>query len=151
MVHKVRAYVWRQRDGKYELLVYCEPDHPEAGIQIPGGTVDEGEELISALKREMFEECGRDFALEWHHVESYEFTHPITGKTQIENIFTALLKEQSPDEWEHLVTGGGEDDGIRFAYSWLSVYAASEKLWPWMSAPLENVLKKLENAVRNKI
>ncbi len=54
-VRKVTAFITRKRDGVKELLVF---KHPTAGIQIPAGTVSEGEDLEVALRREVCEETG---------------------------------------------------------------------------------------------
>ncbi|MDE0685674.1 MAG: NUDIX domain-containing protein [Candidatus Poribacteria bacterium] len=55
VVQKVTAFIVRERDGVKELLVF---KHPTAGIQIPAGTVEEGEDLETAVKREAYEETG---------------------------------------------------------------------------------------------
>ena len=58
MVQKVTAFIMRERNGVRELLVF---KHPTAGIQIPAGTVEEGEDLETAVKREVYEETGLQF------------------------------------------------------------------------------------------
>lgn len=55
---KVHAYVTREKEGAMQLLVFKHRDTPEAGIQVPGGTVDEGETLKAAILREVQEESG---------------------------------------------------------------------------------------------
>ncbi|MGI8968203.1 MAG: NUDIX hydrolase [Chloroflexota bacterium] len=40
------------------LLVFRHPDAPEAGIQVPAGTVEEGEDSHAAVLREATEETG---------------------------------------------------------------------------------------------
>ena len=52
--NKVYAYITR---GDH-LLVFRHVDFPEAGIQIPGGTLEDGEEPDEAVLREAFEETG---------------------------------------------------------------------------------------------
>lgn len=42
---KVHAYITREKEGVMQLLVFKHRDIREAGIQVPGGTVDEGETL----------------------------------------------------------------------------------------------------------
>ena len=55
VVQKVTAFIVRERDSVKELLVF---KHPTAGIQIPAGTVEKGEDIETAVKREVFEETG---------------------------------------------------------------------------------------------
>ncbi len=64
VVQKVTAFIVRERDGVRELLVF---KHPTAGIQIPAGTVEEGEDLKTAVKRETYEETGLQFV----EIENY--------------------------------------------------------------------------------
>ena len=52
-VEKVTAFVTRERNGVKELLLF---KHPTAGIQIPAGTVEDGETPEAAVMREVFEE-----------------------------------------------------------------------------------------------
>ena len=42
------------------LLVFEHPDHPDAGIQVPAGTIEIGEKPADAALREAFEETGLD-------------------------------------------------------------------------------------------
>ena len=55
IVQKVTAFIVRERNGVKELLVF---KHPTAGIQIPAGTVEKGEDIETAIKREVYEETG---------------------------------------------------------------------------------------------
>ncbi len=51
---KVTAYITCA--GK--LVVFTQADFPEAGVQVPSGTVDSGENLEQAVLREAYEETG---------------------------------------------------------------------------------------------
>lgn len=51
---KAYAYITHRR----RLLVFRHPDSPEAGIQVPGGTVHPGEDPAVAVLREAREETG---------------------------------------------------------------------------------------------
>ncbi|MCC6607160.1 MAG: NUDIX domain-containing protein [Anaerolineae bacterium] len=55
-IHKVTAFITRSgRQGQPQLLLF---QHPQAGVQLPAGTVDEGEVWETAVLREAFEETG---------------------------------------------------------------------------------------------
>ena len=55
---KVYAYILREGCIKRQLLVFTHVDLPEAGIQVPGGSVEIGEEYKFAAEREVEEETG---------------------------------------------------------------------------------------------
>ena len=54
-LNKVTAYVTRKDGTDKELLVF---QHPTAGLQLPAGTVEEGERPEAAVLREVVEETG---------------------------------------------------------------------------------------------
>jgi 8-oxo-dGTP pyrophosphatase MutT (NUDIX family) len=54
-VEKVTAFVFGRRDGTEELLFLY---HPNAGVQLPAGTVEAGESAAAAGMREAREETG---------------------------------------------------------------------------------------------
>ena len=64
IIQKVTAFIVRERCGVKELLVF---KHPTAGIQIPAGTVESGEDIETAVKRETYEETG----LQLVEIENY--------------------------------------------------------------------------------
>ncbi len=52
---KVTAFITRGAGAAQEVLVF---QHPSASIQVPAGTVEEGEDVEAALRREVLEETG---------------------------------------------------------------------------------------------
>jgi 8-oxo-dGTP diphosphatase len=56
MKRRKRVYVYVT--GPNGLLILEHPQHPEAGLQVPGGTIQEGEERSRAAVREAEEETG---------------------------------------------------------------------------------------------
>ena len=64
VVQKVTAFIIRERNDVKELLVF---KHPTAGVQIPAGTVEKGEDIETAIKRETYEETGLQFV----EIENY--------------------------------------------------------------------------------
>lgn len=55
IVEKVTAFVTRRSKDGYDLLLF---EHPNAGVQIPAGTVERGESAEQAVMREVAEETG---------------------------------------------------------------------------------------------
>jgi 8-oxo-dGTP pyrophosphatase MutT (NUDIX family) len=55
IVEKVTAFITRPSDQGHDLLLF---EHPNAGVQIPAGTVEEGETPEEAVLREASEETG---------------------------------------------------------------------------------------------
>lgn len=53
---KLKTYAYITHRNR--LLVFRHPDSPEAGIQVPGGTINPGEEPGAAVLREAREETG---------------------------------------------------------------------------------------------
>lgn len=54
-LEKVTLFITRETPGGRELLLF---EHPTAGVQIPAGTVEEGEAVEAAALREAGEESG---------------------------------------------------------------------------------------------
>ena len=54
-IEKVTAFITQKRNGMNSLLVF---KHPTAGVQIPAGTVEAGEDIETAVQREVYEETG---------------------------------------------------------------------------------------------
>ena len=54
-IQKVTAFITQKRNGLNTLLVF---KHPTASIQIPAGTVEVGEDIETAVQREVHEETG---------------------------------------------------------------------------------------------
>lgn len=55
LIEKITAFITREKDSGPELLLF---EHPQAGIQIPAGTVEPGETPEGAALREAAEETG---------------------------------------------------------------------------------------------
>jgi 8-oxo-dGTP pyrophosphatase MutT (NUDIX family) len=104
---RVVAYV--VRDG--ELLVFDHRDLPEAGTQVPAGTVEDKEEPSATVVREVLEETGARARV----VRELGTTDVIAPRGESRrNLFFELSTDESRDSWEHVVHGGGGDDGLVF-------------------------------------
>ena len=107
MYRRVVAYVLRGR----ELLVFEHRDFPDAGTQVPAGTVDDDEPPALAVVREVREETGVDARL----VSELGVTDAVAPRGEPRrNYFFELATDEPRDAWEHVVHGGGGDDGLVF-------------------------------------
>lgn len=115
---KVGAFIVRPSEaGRHELLLFTHPDFPEAPIQIPGGSVEDGEEIELALHREIAEETGLEGLVIVRKLGVSEM--PVDGHGRLARHCYLLAAPKSvADEWIHIVHGSGEDKNLRFAFSW---------------------------------
>lgn len=117
--NKVLAYITRNKG--HELLVFEHIDFPAAGIQVPAGTVEPDEEILTALQREVSEESGLEIslsqAIELGRFEWKRFDRQELHMRHIFQIEMSGLK----DSWIHTVSGSGEDRDLHFKYFWLPV------------------------------
>lgn len=123
---KVFAYITRKRTNTLELLIFAHRDFPEAGLQVPAGTIESKEEKINALKREVEEESGLTsfqsikFLGEQKYVAAYKNEIHTRYFYQL-NIIEENATEESPATFQHIVTDGTEDKGLVFDYEWVSL------------------------------
>ena len=120
---KVLAYITKGEDAEREILVFEQKDNPNAGLQVPGGTIEEGELLIDALYREIEEETGinrEDLELK-RKINTSNYFPQHKNVIYERNIFhlTFIGKEQAG--WDHRVYGGGNDDGLIFSHRWIPI------------------------------
>ncbi|PGZ03809.1 NUDIX hydrolase [Bacillus thuringiensis] len=123
---KVHAYITREKEGVMQLLVFKHRDIHEAGIQVPGGTVDEGETLEAAILREVQEESGlrhlcierflADYIIHVKEKQEYEKRH----------FFHVTLLTDVKDTWEYIVSAGEKDQGLAFSYEWVNIAKCPE-------------------------
>ena len=123
---KVVAYIVRELEGKRYLLVFTHRDYPDAGLQVPAGTVDDGEGIGEALRREVTEETGLTSFEVVRQIATYDWVHPISGNTHERHIFHLSAPLDAPDAWEWIETSGGavpDHEGYVFCYYWADLAA----------------------------
>lgn len=116
-IKKVYGYVTRIKNDKTQVLVF-QHSIPEAGIQIPKGTVNDEEDTYNAVIREVEEETGlTNFRVENLIAED----NWKNDDGAIHNrFFYKINVSDAPDEWDYQPTGGGEEEGLVFHYFWIS-------------------------------
>ena len=112
MVKKAYGFVLRQGADGQELLVFEHAGMPEAGLQVPGGTVEEGETPLEAVAREVLEESGLPLG-DW--LEAAAFDHD--GDRW--HCFATTPPLVLPDTWRCEPLGPEREQGLRFEYRWV--------------------------------
>jgi 8-oxo-dGTP pyrophosphatase MutT (NUDIX family) len=121
-----------------EFLVFRHRDFPEAGVQVPKGTMHPDETPAAAVLREAHEETG---------LTTLTLVRPLAADSQIQadgavherHFFELSAPADTPDSWEHVVTGAGDDHGLVFSYLW-ACSATEAGLWPGFGDYLDLVL-----------
>ena len=120
--HRRKAYGYVVSQGR--LLVFSEPDFPEVGLQVPGGTVEPGEEVAAGLVRELTEEAGRDDFVVRAALGTQRHVYDADGMHHIHDrhFFHVEPLSKWPERWMH---GDATPDlggaPIRFEFFWLGL------------------------------
>lgn len=102
VVEKVTIFVTRRSDKGHDLLLF---EHPSAGIQIPAGTVEVGEEPEAAARRETAEETGLDDFTAHRYLGSVDEVLPETRRIIAEHTKVYARPDTSSFDWAQLRRG----------------------------------------------
>ncbi|SEJ46517.1 8-oxo-dGTP pyrophosphatase MutT, NUDIX family [Variovorax sp. OK212] len=110
-------------DSRGRLLVFR---HPEDGnMQLPKGTIEPGESPEAAVRRELLEESGIDYAgpLQALGTLDRECEAGVEGNThrhpQLWHLFLMRAEGRLPETFLHTATGSPEEEGLVFLFRWL--------------------------------
>jgi 8-oxo-dGTP pyrophosphatase MutT (NUDIX family) len=122
---KVYAYITHRND----LLVFRHPESPEAGIQVPGGTVEESEDLAVAVLREAREETGlEDLTIVAFLGEAFRAVDDFPdnfspGEVHHRFFYHLECEGEPPSAWRHHERFATNGDGrpIAFDFFWAAL------------------------------
>ncbi|MDX2054569.1 MAG: NUDIX domain-containing protein [Polyangiaceae bacterium] len=129
VVDKAFAYV---TDGP-RLLVFRHRDFPDAGLQVPAGTVQPGETPVDAVLREVREEAGLEAFLGARALGVVEFDARTIGKTELHRrqFFHLPIAGKPADSWRHYerhATESESAEALAFDFYWLPFVEAQALL-----------------------
>ncbi|MFF8884106.1 NUDIX hydrolase [Streptomyces flaveolus] len=124
-ITKAKVLCFVVREGK--LLVHRHTDFSweEVGIQVPAGSIREGEEPEAAALREAREETGlQDFkVVRKLGVDRYDMS-PYRPEIQERHVFLLELGEPTPERWASQEDHDGEREPTRFECFWIPLETA---------------------------
>ncbi|MBN1250219.1 MAG: NUDIX domain-containing protein [Anaerolineae bacterium] len=139
---KVYAYITHGE----RLLIFGHPDSPEAGLQVPGGTVEAGEEPADAVMREAAEETGLTGLRLGGRLGETCYWVPELGQWHQRTFFHLICMGRPPERWYHAETvpSDGSPGPIRFAFTWVALPDGV----PELSGGLDQMLPELVAALK---
>ena len=140
---KVFAYITHRS----RLLVFTHPDSPEAGIQVPAGTLRSGEAPEHRVMREAREETGLGSLVLGEFLGTQEYDLSPLGCPEIHEryFFHVLCTEEPPETWRHLEEdpSDGTSEPIPFDFFWAPLPDGVPPLAAGHDTKLPLLLKKL--------
>ncbi len=139
IVDKVVAYVLR--NNKRDLVVFeHDKEWSEAGIQVPAGTVDAGEDPKVAVLREVSEEVGLSNVKVIEKIDQYLMYRNTHSQLNRRHVYLLEAGEAIPEKWVHKVGGDGLDKGMNFHCYWLPLEEAEYRLAGSMGSSIRKVV-----------
>jgi 8-oxo-dGTP pyrophosphatase MutT (NUDIX family) len=121
---KQKVVVFVVKDDKLLVFRHTDYSYEEVGIQVPAGSIREGETPEEAALRELKEETGYDcFKIEGSlGVEKYDMT-PYRSEIQERYFFLAIPTADLPERWNSEEKHDGEQEPTRFECFWIPLHS----------------------------
>lgn len=107
------------------LLVFEHTDFPDAGVQVPAGTVEQGESPREAVLREAREETGLERLRLVRYLGERTFDLQNVGRTGVEqrHFFHLVAEGELSETWRHaeMDPSDGSPAPIWFRFYWVSL------------------------------
>lgn len=125
-IKKVFAYIVVNN----RLVVFTHRDHPEAGLQVPAGTVRLDEPVEAAVLREAHEETGLAGLTVVQHLGRAMFQCTRLGGEETHDRFFFQLAYAGPlqEHWVHAERHDNLRPPTWFVFQWMDVGIAGERL-----------------------
>lgn len=130
-LHKVAVFITRPTSAGTELLLFR---HPHAGIQIPAGSVEEGEDIDAAALREAHEESGLPMSSLQivRRIGEWEEDLGLQRRAMLRRAPVYARPDPGSSNWAYLPRGitvqlGQEQDGPDGAHYALVTYAEGDR------------------------
>lgn len=139
---KAFAYITHQQ----RLLIFSHPYEPEAGLQVPAGTIEDGEKPEQAVLREAFEETGLAGLVLDGFLGEQERDMTDFGREEIHHRYFYHLRYQGEPRavWRHaeLFPSDSHEPHI-FEFFWVSVLDGVPELIADHGLMLPRLLERL--------
>jgi len=116
---KVLGYIIKGFNESIHLLIFSHRDFPNAGLQVPGGTIEEGEELQIGMLREIKEESGLSEFSSVNYLGKSIYIAKSKQELHERHFFQLNYGGRKEGNFIHEVTSGKEDKGLVFHYQWV--------------------------------
>jgi 8-oxo-dGTP pyrophosphatase MutT (NUDIX family) len=115
VIEKALAYITRGD----QLLVFRQPAFPEQGIQVPGGSVEPGEDPRTAVLREASEETGLNELCFGSYLGSVEYQLKVdVGPPHLRHFFHLTYAGPLTRSWSHRGSRRPNGDWVEFELWW---------------------------------
>jgi 8-oxo-dGTP pyrophosphatase MutT (NUDIX family) len=141
IVRKSVAYLTRGP----RVLFFRTVELPDAGAELPGGTLEAGEDPEAGLLRELLEETGFD-AFGPHRLLGvvHHVPHDIEGEVHERHFYHLTLEGEAAESWERTVVEG---NGVfTFSFFWVDRSSVPDHIYPGHDVFLADVFRDITAA-----